>query len=124
MNDWKHAYIYGDYGNLKQFLVDKWPDEESEKGYDLPGEFYFKGSYLLPMEEAGTVTDESGEHMTYRPIAGRADILCLISARAEGVAVYDELSALPDVSLHVSDREEIAELYPEHALGQAIPHIS
>jgi len=125
MNDWTTGYVYGEYQMLLDWLVSNYPSEDEDTLYHLDGTLSFIGPKLYPRRKYGTNTDEFGnESPNYVRIAARTDIICLVAFRAEGQLIVDAaIEAGLTVHIGVS-RDEIAELYPAHALGQTIPYIS
>lgn len=121
--EWKHAYVYGDYGHLRDELIKVCPpDAESDKDYTVQGQHAYKCPVILqPMEQTGT--DEEIGSPIYSIIEGRADVLCFVAyLTEEGEAILKHFEALDGVFVHrEATIDELKELYPEHTRC-AVPH--
>ncbi len=117
---WLPYYVYGEHSELLDWLVATWPSDDPNclKPYTVPHTAAFRGNYLLPQRKTGTATDDYGiESDIYEPIPGRSDILCLIAVTDP--SIFDTVPG----TFHQCTKEEVAVLYPEHALRQTVPYI-
>jgi hypothetical protein len=114
--------VHGEYDALVQWLIDKWPADESQevdRPYQVPPEIAWKGPYIYPQRKVSTNTDEEGnEYTVYARIQSRTDVLCLIAVK--------DLNLISNVpgDVHTIDRDELESIYPEFTKGQAIPYLT
>ena len=122
--EWLNAYIYCDLVLLREWLCERFP-AEAEGEYVVPASIAFRGPYLLPREQTGTVTEEDGNELPqYAIIPDRTDCVCLVSVKGEWVALLDEVAGMVYAIHRNATVEEIKTLYPDHCLGCAVPYIS
>lgn len=121
---WTQGYIYGDYSSIKAFEALVMAESEVDGEPCLDCTKYFKVSAIYPQRKSGVTVDENGnEQPVYSRIISRLEALVLIAV-SEDVSDLIAVAESYGLIIHLpATREEIAELYPEFALGQAIPHI-
>jgi len=120
-NVWQHGYIHGDYDLLKSWEAATF-GEGDESSFD--GTLTFRSSAIYPMQEGSLVSSEEGEYKTYERIPNRNDVLILFAVRGKGVDLIPELEKLDNVTVHQNTgKAEIIKIYPEYALGQAVPYL-
>jgi len=120
--NWKHGYVHGPYEILKQWEIDTFPPDKETGKPQKPGLIVFRSSCVYPMYSIGMIETDKGSVERFKRDPDNPNILALISLRPAAQDYVNQLEALDGVSVHMVGRNEIAELYPEFACGQAIPY--
>ena len=121
---WTQGYIYGDYNSIKAFEAVVMSESEVDGEPCLDNTKYFKVSAIYPQRKSGVTVDENGnEQPVYSRIISRLEALVLIAV-SEDVSDLIAVAESYGLIVHLpASKEEMAELYPEFALGQVIPYI-
>ena len=121
---WISGYLYGHCDNLRAFeevIMERNSDHDGTPCLDI--EVCFRAPAVYPQCESSTHLDEDGvEQPVYSKIEGRPDALVLVAVQNGGVSLIEEARSF-GLAVHMgSSLADIVLLYPEFALGQAIPH--
>lgn len=127
-DDWTHGYLYCDGATLRSWLLDRFPNRTD----DLIA-FRDRERPFVVLREVGGIEQPIAQMVGYvraygqdgQPIAGRKDVLVLLSVRLSwGEQVRDQiLAGVPGAVVRQSTRTQVVGLYPDHA-RRVIPYVA
>jgi len=126
---WVDGYLYINVLDFRNYLRAEYPAKD-DNGDIIPNKWSVpkfvhidRKNILWPMEQDGV--DDDGNPV-YKRIQGRRDVLILMSVRnAKGKKVKKKLKKdLPTLIDVSSDMSQLRIDYPDHTVGQVIPHIA